>query len=98
AADAQLSGSDRRSRADGAGGLSQGAGVGGSARRRGGFGRGDDTVSETSAAASREPAASYLAESISIRSWLLTTDHKPIAILYMVALTFFFVLGGVAAT
>jgi len=40
----------------------------------------------------------YLNESFSLRSWLLTTDHKRIAILYMLSITFFFALGGLAAT
>ncbi len=39
----------------------------------------------------------YLAEP-TLRSWLLTTDHKRIAILYMVSITAMFVVGGVAAT
>ena len=34
---------------------------------------------------------------MSLRSWLLTTDHKRIAILYMISITFFFFLGGAAA-
>ena len=33
-----------------------------------------------------------------IRSWLLTTDHKRIAILYLVSITLMFFIGGVAAT
>lgn len=33
-----------------------------------------------------------------LSSWLLTTDHKRIGILYMVSITFFFLIGGVAAT
>jgi len=33
-----------------------------------------------------------------VKSWLLTTDHKRIGILYMVAVTLFFFVGGVAAT
>ncbi|KGM34416.1 cytochrome C oxidase subunit I [Inquilinus limosus MP06] len=33
----------------------------------------------------------------SLRSWLLTTDHKRIAILYLVAITAFFFIGGAAA-
>ncbi|HEY8902496.1 MAG TPA: cbb3-type cytochrome c oxidase subunit I, partial [Chthoniobacterales bacterium] len=41
---------------------------------------------------------SYLGEGTSIRSWLLTTDHKRVAILYMVTITLFFMVGGVAAT
>lgn len=33
-----------------------------------------------------------------IRSWLFTVDHKRIAILYLLAINFFFLLGGLAAT
>ncbi len=40
----------------------------------------------------------YLAAGKTIRSWLLTTDHKRIAILYMVSITLFFFIGGAAAT
>lgn len=40
---------------------------------------------------------SYLSNGTSIRSWLLTTDHKRIAILYVISITFFFLIGGVAA-
>jgi len=45
----------------------------------------------------REPK-NYLNEDYSLRSWLTTTDHKRIAILYMVTITLFFVVGGLAAT
>lgn len=56
-----------------------------------------------------EPAASpsarveirernYLEAGYSARTWLLTTDHKRIALLYLVSITFLFVLGGIAAT
>jgi cytochrome c oxidase subunit 1 len=41
---------------------------------------------------------SYLRAGYDIRSWLLTTDHKRIAILYMVSITLMFVLGGAAAS
>ncbi len=41
---------------------------------------------------------SYLRNGHSLRSWLLTTDHKRIALLYMIAITGFFFLGGIAAT
>jgi len=34
----------------------------------------------------------------SVRSWLLTTDHKRIGILYLVSITLFFLIGGVAVT
>ncbi|MBE7202295.1 MAG: cytochrome c oxidase subunit I [Parafilimonas terrae] len=41
---------------------------------------------------------SYLADGHSVRSWLLTTDHKRIAILYAITITLFFFIGGAAAT
>lgn len=40
---------------------------------------------------------SYLRAGHSLSSWLLTTDHKRIAILYLVSITFFFFVGGMAA-
>lgn len=40
----------------------------------------------------------YLDIRHSIGSWLLTTDHKRIALLYMVSITLFFFIGGAAAT
>lgn len=40
---------------------------------------------------------SYLRAGHTLRSWLLTTDHKRIAILYLVSVTFFFFVGGLAA-
>src|SRR6266566_4508622 len=33
-----------------------------------------------------------------IRSWLLTTDHKRIALLYLATVTVFFFIGGIFAT
>src|ERR1017187_1588772 len=39
----------------------------------------------------------YLENGYSVRSWLLTKDHKRIAIMYLIAITFFFLLGGLAA-
>lgn len=39
----------------------------------------------------------YLNNGHSIRSWLLTEDHKRISILYLISTTFFFLLGGLAA-
>lgn len=39
----------------------------------------------------------YLNNGTSLRSWLLTTDHKRIALLYMFTITFFFFVGGAAA-
>jgi cytochrome c oxidase subunit I len=40
----------------------------------------------------------YLSASYTARSWLLTVDHKRIGILYLITITFFFFLGGAAAT
>ncbi len=37
-------------------------------------------------------------EGVTLRSWLLTKDHKRIAILYTLSITFFFFVGGLAAT
>jgi cytochrome c oxidase subunit 1 len=39
----------------------------------------------------------YLNWKTSVASWLLTYDHKRIAILYLVAISVFFLLGGLAA-
>jgi cytochrome c oxidase subunit 1 len=39
----------------------------------------------------------YINADYSVKSWLLTTDHKRIAILYLVSITLFFALGGVFA-
>jgi len=36
----------------------------------------------------------YLNKDYGIRSWLLTTDHKRIALLYLMSITFFFFVGG----
>ncbi len=40
----------------------------------------------------------YLNSEYGIKSWLLTTDHKRIAILYLLSITFMFFIGGIAAT
>src|SRR5688500_9171703 len=39
----------------------------------------------------------YLNVDYRFRSWLLTTDHKRIAILFMISVTLFFFVGGAAA-
>jgi cytochrome c oxidase subunit 1 len=41
---------------------------------------------------------SYLDAGHTLRSWLASTDHKRIAILYAIAITGFFFIGGAAAT
>jgi cytochrome c oxidase subunit 1 len=47
----------------------------------------------------RSPSkADYLNVSFGIRSWLLTTDHKRIAVLYLCSITVFFFIGGLFAT
>src|SRR6266487_671763 len=43
-------------------------------------------------------ARDYINTDYTARSWLLTTDHKRIAILYMLSITLFFFIGGAAAT
>ena len=48
----------------------------------------------------REPGirrAHYLTDGFTLRSWLLTTDHKRIALLYLGSITVFFFIGGAAA-
>ncbi len=43
------------------------------------------------------PARHYLNDGYGIRSWLLTRDHKRIALLYLAGVTFFFFVGGAMA-
>jgi Heme/copper-type cytochrome/quinol oxidases, subunit 1 len=43
------------------------------------------------------PRDNYLTAGYGIRSWLLTRDHKRIALLYLASITFFFFLGGLFA-
>jgi cytochrome c oxidase subunit 1 len=45
-------------------------------------------------AVQRPPTKTYLNAEVGIWSWLLTTDHKRIGILYTISITFFFFLGG----
>jgi cytochrome c oxidase subunit 1 len=45
----------------------------------------------------RFPTTNYLNADYGIWSWLLTKDHKRIAILYLLSITFFFALGGAYA-
>ena len=42
--------------------------------------------------------SNYLTHEHTVRSWLLTTDHKRIALLFFASITFFFFVGGFAAT
>ncbi|MBI1331423.1 MAG: cbb3-type cytochrome c oxidase subunit I [Armatimonadetes bacterium] len=41
-----------------------------------------------------KPRTNYLTNGHTLRSWLLTEDHKRIAILYLISVSFFFMLGG----
>jgi cytochrome c oxidase subunit I len=43
------------------------------------------------------PKRSYLNSEYGLKSWLLTLDHKRIAILYLIVTSFFFTIGGSAA-
>ena len=43
------------------------------------------------------PRTHYLNAGYTLRSWLLTTDHKRIALLYLVSITAAFLLGGIFA-
>lgn len=40
----------------------------------------------------------YLTADNSVKGWLLTVDHKKIAILYLISITLFFFIGGIAAS
>ena len=56
------------------------------------FGGGEDAESTA-----KLPKLNYLYAKHGLLSWLLTEDHKRIAILYMILITFFFLLGGIFA-
>src|SRR5207237_10436291 len=43
------------------------------------------------------PPRHYLNDGYGVRSWLLTRDHKRIALLYLAGVTFFFFIGGAMA-
>ncbi len=45
-----------------------------------------------------ESRVHYLNAGYGLKSWLLTTDHKRIGLMYLASITFFFCFGGVAAT
>jgi cytochrome c oxidase subunit 1 len=44
-----------------------------------------------------EPRHSYLDAPYGVKAWLLTKDHKRIAMLYLISITIFFAIGGVFA-
>jgi cytochrome c oxidase subunit I len=45
-----------------------------------------------------EPRVTYLNVSQTVKSWLLTLDHKRIGLLYLFAISIFFLIGGIFAT
>jgi len=45
-----------------------------------------------------ETRDNYLTHEYGVKSWLLTKDHKRIALLYLASISFFFFLGGIFAT
>ncbi len=53
-------------------------------------------MSQKNPAANQRP--SYLADEHGLRTWFMTTDHKRIGIMYLIAVTAFFFLGGLAAS
>jgi cytochrome c oxidase subunit I len=58
------------------------------------------SVTTTERAALPNPAAeaSYLTSEMTVGSWLFTRDHKRIALMFFASITFFFFVGGAAAT
>lgn len=44
-----------------------------------------------------EPRVSYIANGSTLRSWLLTKDHKRIALMYLISVSVFFMMGGLYA-
>jgi cytochrome c oxidase subunit I len=54
-------------------------------------------MSTTSAAAQSGSTRNYLNNGNTVKSWLLTTDHKRIAIMYLISISIFFAVGGAAA-
>jgi cytochrome c oxidase subunit I len=51
----------------------------------------------TAPAVALPPRSTYLNAGYGVKSWLLTRDHKRIALLYLASITLFFLLGGLAA-
>jgi cytochrome c oxidase subunit 1 len=57
----------------------------------------DMTVRPSDQLSASIPEVNYLTEDYGLLSWLLTKDHKRIAILYLISLSIFFCIGGVLA-
>ncbi|WP_337181015.1 cytochrome c oxidase subunit I [Shinella sp.] len=56
-----------------------------------------DNLADTGLSETPAERVSYLRAGHTLKSWLFTTDHKRIAILYLISITFFFFVGGAAA-
>jgi cytochrome c oxidase subunit 1 len=54
-------------------------------------------MTTTTATSAHEEHPDYLHDGYGLKSWLLTTDHKRIALLYLGSVTMFFLLGGLMA-
>ena len=57
----------------------------------------DTIVSLPDQSTARVPKVNFLSKENGLLSWLLTGDHKRIAILYLISITFFFFIGGALA-
>ena len=55
------------------------------------------TIETTSAASPAKEPKTYLTEGRTLKSWLLTTDHKRIGILYLYSLLVYFTIAAIAA-
>ena len=44
------------------------------------------------------PKVNYLTNGFTLKSWLLTKDHKRIAIMYLITISLFFMAGGLFAS
>ena len=51
----------------------------------------------TTAKDASAPRENYLTANYGFKSWLLTTDHKRIGLLYLISISIFFLLGGMFA-
>ncbi|MCO6187779.1 cbb3-type cytochrome c oxidase subunit I [Rhizobium sp. L1K21] len=56
-----------------------------------------DNLDDPGLSETKTERVSYLRAGHTLRSWLFTTDHKRVALLYMMSITFFFFIGGIAA-
>ncbi len=57
----------------------------------------DTIISLPDQSTARVPKINFLTKENGLLSWLLTGDHKRIAMLYLISITFFFFIGGALA-